>query len=147
MITRLLSCSTSAPGQLNKGFEGGAFLFLVQQCAATPAFAKILPVPKLALSSRVLARFFLSENFKCVKSTPHLKICQNCSPDGKVCGDQKETVLPLDLQMAAWEGGCLSPIKILSIKKRTQVKIFYVNRKYNTHQSNHIYLFNVFNSI
>lgn len=154
MITRLLSCSASARGQLNKGFEGEAFLFLVQECVATPAFAKILPVPKLALSSRVFACCFLCENFECVESTPHLNIWQNCSPDGEVCGDhqvdQKETVLLLNLQMAAWEGGCFSPTKILSIKKRTQVKIFYVNReieKHNTHQSNHVYLLNVFNSI
>lgn len=29
----------------------------------------------------------------------------------------------LDVQRTAWEGGCLFPIKILRIKKRTQVKI------------------------
>lgn len=62
----------------------------------------------------------------------YLNICQNftyqnISSDGEVCGDhqvhQKETVLLLDLQITAWEGGCLFPTKILSIKKRTQVRI------------------------
>lgn len=43
----------------NSRFEGGVFLFLVQPCVVTPVFAKILPLPKLALSSKVLTLVFV----------------------------------------------------------------------------------------